>query len=291
MSLIIRAGALAAVVLLLGVAHAGAQPRLLAVGAENEYADVIAQVGGRDVSVTAIESNPNTDPHSFEASPSVARTIGRAALVVQNGLGYDSYMDNIESASPSRTRRVIDVQTLLRLPNSTSNPHLWYSPATMPKVADAVAADLAAIRPADAGYFRANAAAFIRSLGPWRSALAAFAKRHPATPVAVTEPVADYLLSAAGARILTPFTFQAAVMNGTDPAPQDVALEQSLLQGHRVKLFVYNRQVTDTLTKSFLADAAHGHVPVVGVYETMPAGYHYQGWMLATVETMSKALG
>lgn len=289
MSLIIRGIAILGAVL--GIARGHAQTPLVAVGAENEYADVIAQVGGHDVKVSAIESNPNTDPHSFEASPSVAREIASASLVVQNGLGYDSYMDNIESASPSRTRKVIDVQKLLRLPNSTPNPHLWYSPATMPKVANAIAADLSAIRPADAAHFRANAAAFIRSLDPWLAALRTFAARHPATPVAVTEPVADDLLSAAGMPILTPFTFQANVMNGVDPAPQDVALEQSLLLGHRVKLFVYNRQVTDTLTRSFLDDAARGHVPIVGVYETMPAGYHYKTWMLATVETLSKALG
>lgn len=289
MSLIIRGIAILGAVL--GIARGHAQTPLVAIGAENEYADVIAQVGGHDVKVSAIESNPNTDPHSFEASPSVAREIASASLVVQNGLGYDSYMDNIESASPSRTRKVIDVQKLLRLPNSTPNPHLWYSPATMPKVANAIAADLSAIRPADAAHFRANAAAFIRSLDPWLAALRTFAARHPATPVAVTEPVADDLLSAARMRILTPFTFQANVMNGVDPAPQDVALEQSLLLGHRVKLFVYNRQVTDTLTRSFLGDAARGHVPVVGVYETMPAGSHYQTWMLATVEALSKALG
>ena len=113
---------------------------IAAVGAENEYADVIAQVGGRYVRVSAVQSNPNADPHSFEASPSVAREVAAAALIVQNGLGYDSYMDRIESASPSTSRRVIDVQALLRLPDSTPNPHLWYQPATMPAVAAAVAA-------------------------------------------------------------------------------------------------------------------------------------------------------
>ena len=46
---------------------------IVAVGAENQYANVIAQLGGRYVEVTAIMSNPNTDPHSFEASPGVAR--------------------------------------------------------------------------------------------------------------------------------------------------------------------------------------------------------------------------
>ena len=40
-----------------------------AVGAENEYANVLGQIGGRYVHVSAILDNPNTDPHTFEASP------------------------------------------------------------------------------------------------------------------------------------------------------------------------------------------------------------------------------
>ncbi len=70
-----------------------------AVGAENEYANVIEQIGGKYVKVTAIESNPNTDPHTFEASPSVAQTVSAASLLIENGVGYDTYMEKIESAS------------------------------------------------------------------------------------------------------------------------------------------------------------------------------------------------
>ncbi len=261
-----------------------------AVGAESQYADVLSQVGGRYVKVSAIETNPSTDPHSFEASPGVARLIAGALVVVQNGLGYDTFMNTIEASSASRARRVIDVQKLLGLPSSTANPHLWYSPRTMPALAGALAGDLAALQPAHAAYFKANAARFVASLAPWNSALKAFARRFPHTPVATTEPVGDYLLSAMGAVNLTPYTFQADVMNGVDPAPQDVTLEQSLLSGHRVRAFLYNQQVTDSLTSSFLGDAERYHVPVVGLYETMPTGFHYQSWMLAETQAIQKAV-
>ncbi|HUL28641.1 MAG TPA: hypothetical protein VLW44_23025, partial [Streptosporangiaceae bacterium] len=52
--------------------------KIVAIGAENEYADVISQVGGQYVQASAILSNPNTDPHTFEASPAVARTMSTA---------------------------------------------------------------------------------------------------------------------------------------------------------------------------------------------------------------------
>ncbi len=264
---------------------------IVAVGAESQYADVIAQVGGRYVQASAIMSNPSTDPHAFEASIAVARQIGAAQLVVQNGLGYDAFMNTIENATPNPGRTVLDVQRLLSLPDSTPNPHLWYDPATMPRVATTVAADLARLQPRHAAYFLANAAAFIASLKPVHSAIASFRAAYPGTPVASTEPVADYLLRAAGADNLTPWTFQADIMNGVDPSPQDVATERALLAGHKVRALVYNEQVTDPLTESLVALAAKNHIPVVGVYETMPEpGYDYQTWMLAEIAALRQAV-
>jgi zinc/manganese transport system substrate-binding protein len=265
--------------------------QIVAVGAENEYANVISQIGGRYVSVTAVESNPNVDPHTFEASPTVARTVAGAQLVVQNGVGYDSFMNKVESASPNSSRKVITVQSLLGLPDSTANPHLWYMPRTMPAVAHALVKDLSAIDPSHAGYFAANARRFDASLQPWYRALRQFAARYPHTPVATTEPVGDYMLQAAGTVNLTPFQFQADIMNGVDPAPQDVTVQNGLFSGHRVKAFLYNQQVTDSLTESFLAKAKQYGIPVVGVYETMPTpGYNYQSWMLAEVNALERAV-
>ncbi len=271
------------------IGHAG--PGVIqAVGAESQYANVIAQVGGRYVVVTAIMDNPNVDPHSFEANPSIAQTVSAAKLIVQNGVGYDAFMNRIEAASPSASRRVIDVQALLGLADSTRNPHLWYRPSTMPKVAARLASDLSALEPAHAAYFRHNARRFDVALRPWLAALATFKREHRDTPVATTEPVGDYMLQAAGTDNLTPWTLQANVMNGVDPAPQDISLQDALLKDRRVKVFLYNQQVTDTLTQSFLQQAKRYRVPVVGVYETMPAGFTYQSWMLAEVRAVQRAV-
>ena len=274
-----------------GSAPAGST-KIIAVGAENEYADVIGQIGGQYVAVSAIMSDPNTDPHTFEASPQVAHEVSSAKLIVQNGVGYDDFMGTIEKADPNSSAKVIDVQTLLGLPDSTPNPHLWYKPTTMPAVAAQVAADLEALDPAHKSYYAANLAAFNSSLGAWNTAVANLKSQYGGDAVATTEPVADYLLEAAGLDNLTPFSFQAAIMNGTDPSPQDVTLQQSLFTGHKVKVFVYNQQVTDSLTQSLLTLAHQNDIPVVGVYETMPTpGYDYQKWMLAEVSALNGALG
>ena len=263
----------------------------LAIGVENEYADVLSQIGSPYISVRAIETNPNTDPHQFEASPAVAGEVARASLVVENGLGYDAWIEPLIAAAPRPGRRVIVVSRLLGLPPDTVNPHLWYDPRTMPAVAQAAAAAFAAMEPAHAAYFAAHVRRLDVSLAPWRAQLAAFRKSYGGTPVAVTEPVADAMLEAAGCRVLTPLALQLAIMNGTDPAPQDVAAEQTLLRARAVKVLVYNQQVTDPLTASFLQLARAQRIPVVGVYETMPEpGYHYQGWMLAELEALRAAV-
>jgi zinc/manganese transport system substrate-binding protein len=270
---------------------ASSSGKIVAVGAENEYANVIQQVGGKYVQASAIMSNPNTDPHAFEASAAVAREVGSAELVVQNGVYYDTFMSTIENAAPNSDRKVIDVQKLLGLPNSTPNPHLWYNPITMPKVADAIASDLSALQPSHASYFQANAKAFVSSLTAWNDAIASFKAAYSGTPVATTEPVADYMLQAVGADNMTPFTFQADIMNGVDPSPQNVATEKSLFTQHKVKVFLYNQQVTDPLTESLITLAQQNDIPVVGVYETMPVpGYDYQSWMLAEVQDLQKAV-
>jgi zinc/manganese transport system substrate-binding protein len=79
-------------------------------------------------------------------------------------------------------------------------------------------------------------------------------------------------------------------MNGTDPAPQDVSIQNALLAQRQVKVFIYNQQVTDSLTQSFLATAKEAKVPVVGVYETMPTGYDYQRWMMAELNALRVAV-
>ena len=269
----------------------GSGEKITAVGAENEYANVIEQIGGKYVEASAIESDPNTDPHTFEASAGVAQEVSAADVLVENGVGYDSYMEKIESASPSDSRKVINVQELLGLPDSTPNPHLWYKPETMPAVAKQLVTDFSELQPEHKSYFAANLKKFEASLKPWLKGLEEFSTKFPGAAVATTEPVSDYMLEAAGIKNLTPFSMQADIMNDTDPAPQAVSLQESFFSQNEADAFVYNQQVTDSITEKFLKSAGENGVPVVGVYETMPTNYTYQGWMEAELKALEEAIG
>jgi zinc/manganese transport system substrate-binding protein len=260
------------------------------VGAESQYADLIEQIGGQHVDVRAILDNPNVDPHSFEASPSVAKELSQAQLVVQNGMGYDGFMDKLEAANGNKGQQVISAQSVLDLPDGTPNPHLWFDPDHMRSVAGAIAARLSGIDPTHAGDYAKNLAAFREKMTAVTQAVQAFATRHRGAKVAVSEPVADYLLQALQLDVASPWPLQLAIMNGYDPSAQDLASQSELLRNKQVKAYVYNKQVSNSSTSRSLGQAKAAGVPIVAVYEIMPAGYSYEQWMMAEVDALSRAL-
>ena len=94
------------------------------VAAENFYGDIARQIAGPDAIVSSILSNPDDDPHLFEVSPSVARDLSKARIVIYNGMDYDPWMPKMLSANQAPGRRVIVVAELLNKKPGT-NPHLW----------------------------------------------------------------------------------------------------------------------------------------------------------------------
>src|SRR5882724_9119562 len=142
---------------------AGRTPTIVA--AENFYGDVARQIAGPDATVTSILGNPDDDPHSFEASPSVARAIADAGIVIANGADYDPWMEKLLGASASPGRVAI-VAAALAGRKAGDNPHLWYDPATMPLVARALAAALAAADPTGRAAYERRLQVFLDSLKP-----------------------------------------------------------------------------------------------------------------------------
>ena len=69
------------------------------VAAENFYGDVAQQIGGPDVTVHSILTNPDQDPHLFEVSPSVGRNVSAARIVIYSGIDYDPWMEKLLQAA------------------------------------------------------------------------------------------------------------------------------------------------------------------------------------------------
>ncbi|HJS87045.1 MAG TPA: zinc ABC transporter substrate-binding protein [Acetobacteraceae bacterium] len=258
------------------------------VAAENFYGDVAQQIGGPAVTVTSVLSNPGQDPHLFEASPSVARSISAARIVVYSGIDYDPWMEKLLAASHSSDRRVIVVAPLAAR-KAGDNPHVWYDTQTMLAYAAVLTEVLAADDPADAAGFRQRLAQFQTSMQPIQARIGALRERLAGTPVAATEPIFGYMFDALG-MLSKNQSFQIAVMNSTEPSASDVAAFEDDLKARRVKLLLYNSQATSPMAGRMEKIAKAAGVPVVGATETEPAGKNYQAWMASALDAIDRAL-
>ena len=275
------------VLLAVSAGAARAQP-LTVVAAENFYGDIARQIGGDNVSVTSILASPGQDPHLFELSASVARDVSRAGLVIENGLGYDAWMDRLVQAARLRPRRVIVVASLLRR-RAGDNPHLWFDPAAMPALAHALCAGYSESDPAHAADYAQRLARFSAAMAPVAAKIALLRQKLQGAEVMATEPVFGYMIAALG-MVSHDQRFQLAVMNETEASASDVAAFEDGLRSRRVRLLIVNRQASSAVADRMKSVALAAGVPVVSASETEPAGLSYQAWMLAELGALEAAL-
>jgi len=279
------------VCLLLAPSASAAPPsRIVVVAAENFYADIVGQIAGDHVKLTSILSDPNVDPHEYETNARDAAAVANARLVIQNGLGYDTFIDRLIAASPNPSRRLI-VAGSLTGHKPGDNPHIWYDPATMPKVAQAVVEFLTQIDPGSAASYHDRYRVFQASLRPLTQKIATLKAQYAGMPVAVTEPVFNYMAQTIGLNVLTPMAFQKAIEEGQDPPVAAVAQMEDQLRKRQVRVLLYNTQTISPITMRMQQLAKQAGIPVVGVSETEPPGKSYQQWMLGQLEALDGALG
>lgn len=279
---------LLAAALWIGFAAAAAEPVSI-VAAENFYGDIARQIGGADVAVTSILSSPDQDPHLFEASPSTARQLAAARLVIINGAGYDPWMESLLSASSVPGRKEIVVAALVGA-KPGDNPHIWYDPATIAALAARLAADLSGLDPAHGADYQGRAAAFAASLQPLDQKIAAMKARYAGAPVTASEPVFGYMAQALGLKMRNE-KFQLAIQNDAEPSVSDVAAFEDDLRGRKVRVMIYNAQTNAPAAQRLVKLAEEEKIPVVGVSETAPAQKTYQEWMISQLDALDRALG
>lgn len=262
------------------------------VASTNVWGDITRQIGGEHVDVTSIMSDPNADPHAYEADAKTAAALANSQFVVENGLGYDDFMDKLLSASPNPGRKVLNAADVMRITGSDANPHIWYDIAKIPGVATAIADQLGALDPAAAATFTANAKTFIDSLAPITAAITAIKTNYSGAPVGYTERVPGYLVDAADLKLATPASFAQSIEDGNDPSPADNAALDAALTSRAIRVLLYNGQVTSPATDAIKELAGKSGVPVVGVTETLPpTDRDFQAWQLRQITEITTALG
>jgi zinc/manganese transport system substrate-binding protein len=237
-----------------------------------------------------VVTDPNADPHSYESSTNDARAFANADVVVLNGAGYDDWGKRLLDANPSQNRQVLNVADLLGK-KSGDNPHFWYDPGSIGKVADKFAAMYSAQDPGDSGYFSQRRSAFEAALTPYRTRIAEIKQKYAGVPIGSTESIFVYTAQALGLDLVSPPEFMQAVSEGNDPAAASFSVFQDQVTHKKIKLLVYNVQTSTLVTTDVKTLAGQSGIKVVGVSETMqPLNTTFQDWHLAQLTQLESAL-
>ena len=258
------------------------------VAAENFYGDLASQIGGANVAVSSILSNPDDDPHLFEASPATAKALSDAKIVIANGVDYDPWMEKLLGASKAPGRKEIVVGALVGR-KAGDNPHLWYDPTYMKAAARALVADLVAADPAHKADYEQGEAKFLELLKPLDDKIATMHKSYAGQPVTASEPVFGYQAKLIGLDVRNE-KYALAIMNNAEPTPSQVAAFENDLKGKKVKVMLYNAQASEPAVGKLVQLAKDNNIPVVGVSETEPPNSTYQDWMMGQLNALDKAL-
>ncbi|MFF7488902.1 metal ABC transporter solute-binding protein, Zn/Mn family [Streptomyces luteogriseus] len=267
--------------------------RVAVVASTNVYGDIARRIGGDRVDVTSVISDPDQDPHSYEADPQNQLALSKAKVVIENGGGYDDFVDRMLKSGHNDSAQVIDavgVSGKTAPKGGELNEHVWYDFPTVAKVADRISTALAKADPGDAAAFGKNAAAFKARLAPLEAEETRIRKAHGGDGVAITEPVPLYMIEASGLVNRTPPEFSEAIEEGDDVSPRVLRASLALFSGKKVKALVCNEQTSGPQTEKAEAAAKAAGIPVVPVTETLPEGKDYFGWMTANLDALASAL-
>lgn len=246
----------------------------------NFYGEVAKEVAGSHGQIISFIDNASVDPHDYQPGTRQSQQLDEANVVIENGLGYDAWLNKLVKASANQDLKVITVSNLVGK-KAGDNEHIWYDPATVKKLANDLAVQYGKIDPAHKKEYQRNAKKYLASLQPLDQEIAKVKKQVNANnnQVAVSEPVFDYALENLGYQVMNPH-FEKAVEDGSDPSPQDISEIQDAIKDHQLAFFVDNSQTSDKVVENLVKLAKKNNVPVLKVTETKPNGKNYTEWML-----------
>ncbi len=327
--LIVPAAAAAASVLVLAGCASGAPAEtggdadtITVVTSTNVYAQIVEEIGGDLVTATPIIASAAQDPHSYEATAKDQLTLSRADLIVENGGGYDSFVDALIEASGTQAPVLTAVEFSHDWPENDGhaeeteehaeddheaeeghdhdhadhghvegfNEHVWYDPHTMVHLAEGIADELSELDAANADVFAENLATFSAGIEELEASLGSIDTAHGGAQIFVTEPVALYLTAAAGLVNVTPEAFSEAVEEGQDVPPATMLAALTLLESGDVRVVIANAQTGGAETTQVLDEASARDLPVVEFTETLPSGQTYLSWMQDNIAQLEEAL-
>jgi len=280
--------------------------RIDVVASTNVYGQLASEIAGDFVDVTSIITSNAQDPHSFQASAQDQLAIADADLVIENGGGYDPFIDGLIESSGTDAKVLTAVEYSSEWTGGSThgdgataaehehvkgfNEHVWYDPQAMSDLVVEIAAELSTLSPSHADAFTAAATALAAEIDTLETSLTDIEAAHAGDDVFVTEPIPYYLIKGAGLTDVTPPAFSEAVEEGVDVAPAILLESIKLLEGGDVRVVFVNAQTGGAETTQVLDEASANGIPVVEFTETLPEGQTYLSWMQDNIAAIQDAL-
>ncbi|MDR6689453.1 zinc/manganese transport system substrate-binding protein [Microbacterium sp. 1154] len=301
-------------------ASSDASEKIKIVASTDVYGSIAQAIGGDDVEVASIITSPSQDPHEYEASAQDQLTLKNAGLVIENGAGYDAFMESLIEASGTTAPVLTAVEYNHDYPGSTDhaddaspapsesaddhghsdedghahiegfNEHVWYDPHTIEDLTEAIADELGKLAPEHVADFNANAEAFTQQIAGLEDSLDAIKAKDAGKKIFVTEPVPVYLTTAAGLDNATPNEFSESVEEGQDVPPATLLESLQLLDSGQINVMIVNPQTGGAEVTQVENEAKAKNIPVIEFTETLPEGQTYISWMQSNITALFDAL-
>ncbi|MGE2714677.1 metal ABC transporter solute-binding protein, Zn/Mn family [Mycolicibacterium litorale] len=260
----------------------------------DQWGGIVSQLAGQCATVSTVVAGSSVDPHDFEPAPKDAALFEDAQLIVVNGGHYDEWATKLAAGS-APDAPVIDAVVLSSGGAAHAdevNPHVWYDPAAVTAVADAVTAELSRLAPDAEDYFAERHAEFGDSLAPYHQIVSSLRATATGKTYAATEGVFDDMAAAVGLVNRTPEGYRAAAAHESDPSPADLDAFLRLLDDRGVDVLIYNVQTEGSVPQQIRAAAEQAGVPVVEVTESVPPDADsFESWQVGQLSALAEALG
>lgn len=279
---------LLSVFVLLSLTNNIAHAKINVVAAENTYGEVAKELGGPYVYVTSIINNPSQDPHLFTTTPSTSIAVSKADIVIYNGLDYDPWINPLLRLTDHKKQHTINISKIVQA-NPGDNPHLWYSPTTMPQFAKYYTKLLIELDPVHKKYYEKQLAQFNIEYQKIYQKIAQIKKRFQHTAIISTEPLFNYMAESIGLKMHAE-SFQLKIMNSATPSISEMKSFENDLRFQKIRVIIYNDQVMTSLSTHILSIAKKEKIPAIGLSEMILPNMTYIQWMIKSLDELEKAL-
>jgi len=260
----------------------------------NVWGGIVSELGGDFVSVQTIIESPNQDPHSYEASARDQLAVTKADLVIANGGGYDSFLDQLAESAGKDIFYAVEAEPEAKEEHSHSHSHadehIWYDFLLVSDVASRLTLELQRLLPKNSDYFESNLVVFLDSLKELEKRSASLAEISRGKKFISTEPVADYLLENVGLESITPQTFSDAIEEERDLAPKDLLEVENLITSKAINLLVVNQQTASNQVLALSDLAKSNGIAVLEMSELRPDSLTYFEWMMDNLNAIEAVL-